>query len=463
MSQKLKAETQARKEAEEKLQAETEARAAMERKVKAEAEKLLVSQYQKYSVQMERAEAQAKEEIAKARAEVELAEEKVRSYSAALVQAQEKLKAIEERIRDEAVARVRAEESLRYERQERERVEAEVREAIEDAKYEAEEKAHSYSLALAQAQEELSEAREQIDKSEPRPTEVLESETHVRRDVYVVPEEQGNAGGPIGRQVFGARNIKRNFFIVLVLAVFSAIALAFSVANYPILAELEGEVTKVRSPAPPAAGAGDVDTGGAVPDAKADSSVGSLSGSSQSRTSTAALNYTSAEEIVLEGDNEPSVPVSDLRTVTIEAYPAGLKITAAAESENSIVKFSDNRRSQGEAGSNAVYEFSDVSIDSKAVIKSAVLFVEHFEEGQFGQGKLEWAVGTGLAANGAVWGTMKAPVHKGQSSEAVDAWDITSFVRTVERINSLQLQVRNKDVDGGRTFVDCAYVTVTYY
>jgi hypothetical protein len=60
-----------------------------------------------------------------------------------------------------------------------------------------------------------------------------------------------------------------------------------------------------------------------------------------------------------------------------------------------------------------------------------------------------------------VWEAIKAPVHQGQSYEAVDAWDITSVVDTRERINSLQLQVKNNDnVAHGKTLMDYAYVIV---
>jgi len=60
-----------------------------------------------------------------------------------------------------------------------------------------------------------------------------------------------------------------------------------------------------------------------------------------------------------------------------------------------------------------------------------------------------------------VWEAIKAPVHQGQSYEAVDAWDITSVVDTRERINSLHLQVKNNDnVAHGKTLMDYAYVIV---
>ena len=58
---------------------------------------------------------------------------------------------------------------------------------------------------------------------------------------------------------------------------------------------------------------------------------------------------------------------------------------------------------------------------------------------------------------------MDAPLRKGQQNEMTDSWDITSFVDTPEKVNSLQLQVRNKDTIAKRkTFIDYIYVVVKW-
>jgi len=67
MAENLKAESLAREEAEKKLKAEIENKAAMERKVKAEAEKMLIAQYNRYTVMVEKAETKAKEAMETAR------------------------------------------------------------------------------------------------------------------------------------------------------------------------------------------------------------------------------------------------------------------------------------------------------------------------------------------------------------------------------------------------------------
>ena len=150
--------------------------------------------------------------------------------------------------------------------------------------------------------------------------------------------------------------------------------------------------------------------------------------------------------------------------MTITASPVPLKLTASGGGANNVVESSDNNRWKTNVGSYMSYEFSDVTIGGNAAIKSVVLFVEHFEEERFAEGKLEWAIGTGWPGKHVVWAVMKAPVHEGESSEAVDAWDITSVVNTREKINSLQLRIKNNNnVANGKTFVDYAYVVIEYH
>ena len=176
-----------------------------------------------------------------------------------------------------------------------------------------------------------------------------------------------------------------------------------------------------------------------------------------------ALHYGSSDNVANKIDEEKSIPVSDTQSLTITAKPIPLTIAASARGNSNIVQISDDSRLETWAGSYICYEFSDVSVPANAVIKSAVLFVEHFEEERFAEGKLEWAIGTGWPGKPVVWAVMKPPVHEGESREAVDAWDITRAVDTPEKINSLQLRIKNNNnVANGKTSVDCAYVVIEY-
>jgi hypothetical protein len=500
MAESLKVESLARAQAEEKLKAEIESKAAMERKVKAEAEKMLITQYNKYSVLVERAEAKAKEAMATAGIQVEETEEKAYSYAVALTQAEEKLNEAKEQLKAEALARAKAEESLRSESEERKRVEAQVEDAIAAAKAKAEEKVHSHEVALTKVQEKLNEAKEQMKTEAIAKAKVeekvqsyavaltkaqeklIEAKGQVRakavakakhgpkieikeRQRFITQSVEGVHSFKRTRwHVFHPGNIKRKFILLLVLAIFSALTFALSVANDPSVAEPGGAMTQEQRPAPDTLLESDADREQLISDVAAEPSLGSLNGPAPDMTNAPALNYVSEDNVTFKVDEEKSVPVSDAQSFTITANPAPLKLTASGGDKNNVVQSSDNDRWETRVGSYIYYEFSDISIPANAAIKSVVLFVEHFEEERFAEGKLEWAIGTGWPGKPVVWAAMKAPVHEGESSEAVDAWDITSVVDTREKINSLQLQIKNNNnVANGKTLVDYAYVVVEYH
>ena len=173
-----------------------------------------------------------------------------------------------------------------------------------------------------------------------------------------------------------------------------------------------------------------------------------------------------------------STPTLDTQSFTITVNPAPPKIatltvldgynqrnrkTLSAEGKVNLVQSSDNNRWGTNFGSYISYDFSDLSIPTDATITSVVVFVEHFEEEGFAKGKLEWAVGTGWPTKPVVWAALNAPVHEGESNEAVDSWDVTSVVDTREKINSLQLQVKNNDTVANRkTLIDYTYVVVEW-
>ncbi len=109
------------------------------------------------------------------------------------------------------------------------------------------------------------------------------------------------------------------------------------------------------------------------------------------------------------------------------------------------------------------YDFSDISIPAYSVIKSVVVRIEHFEEERFTKGKLKWSIGTGWPTKPMVWASINAPVHEEESHEAVDSWDVTGVVDTLENINSLQLQVKNNDnIAHRKTLIDYIYVLVEW-
>ncbi|MCP4607175.1 MAG: hypothetical protein GY845_00470 [Planctomycetes bacterium] len=463
MAESLKAESLARAEAEEKLRAELESKAAMERKVKAEAEKMLLDQYSKYNALVERAEARAKEAMATAGAQADEAEEKVRYYAAALAQVEEKLNEAKERIKTEAIARVRAEERLKSESEDRKRFEAQVEGSMGAAKAKEEEKVHWQEAAAAKAQKEQIESKGQVKaKAAAKAKDGPKAGIKERQRHFERPVERVRTFTRIQGHIFHPENIKRKFILLLVLVIFSALTFGLNIVDEP--SGPGGAMTQEQNPAPDTLAGSDTDGEQLKSDASADTSGGSLTEPAVDMTNAPGLNYGSKDDVTFKDDEVKSVPVTDFQSLTITAKPVPLRLTESGDGANNVVQSSDNIRWITRIGSKISYDFSGISIPANAVIQSVVLFVEHFEDERFAKGKLEWSIGTGWPGRPVVWAVIKAPVHEGESREAVDAWDITGVVNTAERINSLQLQVKNNNnVANGKTFVDYAYVVIKYH
>ena len=162
-----------------------------------------------------------------------------------------------------------------------------------------------------------------------------------------------------------------------------------------------------------------------------------------------------------------STPYEVTKLEVLNGYNQKSRKTLLADGKVNLVQASDNNRLETNFGSFTSYNFSDDSseilhIPANAVIRSVVVFVEHFEEERFAQGKLEWSIGKGWPFRRVVWASLKAPVHIGESNEAVDSWDITSLVDTNEKINSFQLEVKNNNnTVNSKTLIDYIYVVVT--
>jgi hypothetical protein len=199
---------------------------------------------------------------------------------------------------------------------------------------------------------------------------------------------------------------------------------------------------------------------------------------------TGLIQWTPASTQVRDNDvavkvaDSNSTPALDTQSFTITVNPAPTKVatltvldgynqrnrkTLSADGKVKLVQSSDNERWETSFGSYVSYDFSELSIPADAAIKSVVVRIEHFEEERFARGKLEWSIGTGWPTKPVVWAAIKAPVHEGQSHEAVDSWDVTSLADTRQKINSLQLQIKNNDTVAKRkTFIDYIYVLVEW-
>jgi hypothetical protein len=158
---------------------------------------------------------------------------------------------------------------------------------------------------------------------------------------------------------------------------------------------------------------------------------------------------------------EISEKVAPGNNVVEELAKTGKKILSVAE--GIVVQASDNDRRETESGLYTSYDFSDVYIPEGAKISSVVVYVEHFEQEEFPEGKLQWTAGTGWPDNPMIWASINAPVYAGEPNESTDLWDLTSLVNTPEKVNSLQFQVKNNDnIAKRKTAIDYIYAVVEW-
>ncbi|MBC8468977.1 MAG: hypothetical protein H8D56_05850 [Planctomycetes bacterium] len=183
------------------------------------------------------------------------------------------------------------------------------------------------------------------------------------------------------------------------------------------------------------------------------------------------------EVVVVKVTDSNSIPAAATQSFIITVKPTPYEVTKLevlngynqmsrktllADGKVNLVLASDNKRLETSFGSFTSYDFSDMDIPPNAIIRSVVVFVEHFEEERFAREKLEWSIGRGWPFRRVVWDSLNAEVHIGESNEAVDSWDITSLVDTNEKINDLQLEVKNNNnTVNSKTSIDYIYVVVT--
>ena len=157
-----------------------------------------------------------------------------------------------------------------------------------------------------------------------------------------------------------------------------------------------------------------------------------------------------------------SSPLTNTLTVA-DCFSQKGSETFSAKDKITVVEASNNSRIQIEPRSYTCYKFGDASIPAGASIVSIIVYVEHFEEQSFRDGKLHWSIGTGWPDKPVVWASTEALVRRGQNNEAKDAWDVTSSADTPEKANSLCLQIKNDDTANSKTLVDSVSAVVKWY
>lgn len=185
-----------------------------------------------------------------------------------------------------------------------------------------------------------------------------------------------------------------------------------------------------------------------------------------------------SHDVVLKVTDGHTIPASDTQSFTITVHPVQLQRTTltvvngydqksesmlSAENKTYVVQSPDDDWWETGSDSYTCYDFSDVSIPPGSMVTLVDIYVRHSEEEQFPIGRLQWNIGKGWPSDPAVWVSFNAPVHEGERNKATDALNVTSFVDTPEKINSLQLQVRNNhNMANRRTRVDYIYAVVEW-
>ena len=185
-------------------------------------------------------------------------------------------------------------------------------------------------------------------------------------------------------------------------------------------------------------------------------------------------------EVQVKVEDAADTPASDTQefSVTVASLDSPLTFTMTVKNgydsqnskilseENSVknIQASDNNYNEIPGNSFISYVFTGESIPAGATIASVVLYIEHFENTAFPSDKLQWNIGTGWPNNADIWDSINAPTHEGQAKKAADSWDITSFINSPEKLNSLQLQIKNGNTQSSqKTSIDYIYAVVKWY
>ena len=422
----LKNESDARAKAEERLRRVMEARAGIEQKAQVQVEQKLHTQQLRFGGLIEKTEAQVNEEIAKAKVQLEELLERVNAYKEEAEEKRLKLNDAQEQLKAETTAKIKAYEKLRIEKRQRIKAQAKLRGDIT----EVEAKAIARPVGIKRYTR----------------TGILHAEVINAYDTDYLPFAH-------------PRHTKRKIAVLSALVILSTIIFVIIVGKYPFTGESDLELT--GKPVLVTASIGSEANVEKPTDNKpAVSLSGNKSSSEVSTSSTAALKTDSEDKAEIKINEEKSI-AEQKNPPTIEEEHSMPKIITSVNSH--IVQSSDNNRWEMQIGSYVSYAFSEVFIPADAVIKSVVIFIEHFEEARFIEGRLEWSIGTGWPNKPEVWAAIKAPIHRGESNENVDMWDVTSAVDSVEKLKALQLHVKNNSYSyKSKTLMDYAYVVVEY-
>jgi cellulose biosynthesis protein BcsQ len=188
--------------------------------------------------------------------------------------------------------------------------------------------------------------------------------------------------------------------------------------------------------------------------------------------------YEEPNEVVVKVADSNAVPSTDTQSFNIKINPTPPRITTmtivdghdsstrnklSTNNKTGIVQASDNIRLEINPGSSVSFDLSDIMVPQNSKIKSAILYIEHFEQEKFPPGQLQWKIGTGWPQKPETWISINAPLRIGEENESLDSWDVTSLVGTPEKLKSAQLYIENKNTTSRtKTSVDYIYAIVEW-
>ena len=128
------------------------------------------------------------------------------------------------------------------------------------------------------------------------------------------------------------------------------------------------------------------------------------------------------------------------------------------ETDKLLVQNSDDKWWQISSGCYTSFQFSDAIIPTGAGIISVVICVEHWENKGF-KGNIEWNLGTGWPSSVDEWGSM---IYMPIAKEQTEVWDVTDMANTPEKLNAMELCIRNGSTNGKTVNIDHIYAQVEW-
>jgi hypothetical protein len=462
MEKKLQDLSKARTEAEQKLQAEIQARQRAEQKAEAEAQEREKAQAKAQALtgvksktqEKSKAESEIRAKFAqKLKAEFQKRAKAYKEFSSALDLATKARVEIEARIKTERQARIKAEEKAKAYAEAKTKAEKKLQ-CLARARDEAKQKLEASNQARSKAEQiaakEIQEKNKILNQVQ---THILAQAESVSRKQHKPESENTEVTKPVNKisdYVFHIKSKQKKYALVSALLVISAIALTIRLAKEPPLI---------------------VSNATTIPEEKAEVKIDAQANNINTNNDTEIANGTNASnDIKIINDTEIigdissiNPPLSKVAKLTVlDGYNQTNGRSLLANEESSLVRFSDDERLAISYGS-YIYNLSNVYIPLDTVIKSVIVYVEHFEEDQFEPGQLMWSVGTGWPAQPVLWAELSAPVHEGESFEVTDSWDLTTILDTPEKVNSFQLEIKNNDnIANRKTLLDSIHAVVDW-